>query len=163
LYFSPTFCCSSATSDCNCRTVVTILVVVVVYGDSSSYSTHLILLRRFSILYPCFTSVDSISVSFPTVVFYGYLVGCVYVFNLFYRVLNRSSSYCDSFECMAASCSSYIFYHLNSIALMVSILTIIDLALVPGPFYASSYFTLSSIDAYFNCISVIFLLYSVWD
>jgi hypothetical protein len=41
---------SVARSDYNCLIVVTILVVFVVYGESSSYSTHLILLRRFSIL-----------------------------------------------------------------------------------------------------------------
>jgi hypothetical protein len=48
--FSSTFSSNAAKSACNCLTVVTILVVFVVCGESSSCSTHLILLRRFSIL-----------------------------------------------------------------------------------------------------------------
>ena len=50
-----------ATSSYSHFTVVTIFVVLVVCGDSSSCSTHLNLLRRFSNLYPCFCSVVSIS------------------------------------------------------------------------------------------------------
>jgi hypothetical protein len=47
---SSTFSSNAARSACNCLTVVTILVVFVVCGESSSCSTHLILLRRFSSL-----------------------------------------------------------------------------------------------------------------
>ena len=50
-----------ATSSYSYFTVVTIFVVLVVCGDSSSCSTHLSLLCRFSNLYPCFCSVVSIS------------------------------------------------------------------------------------------------------
>jgi hypothetical protein len=50
-----------ATSSYSYFTVVTIFVVLVVCGDSSSCSTHLSLFRRFSSLYPCFCSVVSIS------------------------------------------------------------------------------------------------------
>jgi hypothetical protein len=46
-------------SDCNYLTVVTILVVFVDYGESSSCSTYLILFRRFSSLYACFCMVAS--------------------------------------------------------------------------------------------------------
>jgi hypothetical protein len=65
--YPSTFCCNSATAVCNCRTVVTILVVLVVWGDSSSCSTQRILLRRFSILYAYFYNVDSLSRSVPLV------------------------------------------------------------------------------------------------
>jgi hypothetical protein len=53
--------CNVAMSDCSCLTVVTIFVVFVDCGESSSYSTHLILFRRFSILYAYFCSVVSSS------------------------------------------------------------------------------------------------------
>ncbi len=56
---------SLATSTYSYRTVVTIFVVLVVYGDSSSYSTHLSLLRRFSSLYACFYIAESFSDSVP--------------------------------------------------------------------------------------------------
>jgi hypothetical protein len=46
--------------------VVTILVVLVVCGEFSSYSTHLSLLRRFSNLNACFCSNESFADSFPT-------------------------------------------------------------------------------------------------
>ena len=60
------YCYSVATSTYSYRTVVTILVVLVVYGDSSNCSTHLSLLRRFSSLYAYFYSVESFSDSLPT-------------------------------------------------------------------------------------------------
>jgi hypothetical protein len=63
----PTCFCSAATFDCNYRTVMTIFVVLAVPGESSSYSTHLILLRRFSILYAYFCSVGTGSSSLPAV------------------------------------------------------------------------------------------------
>jgi hypothetical protein len=60
------YCYSVATSTYSYRTVVTILVVLVVYGDSSNCSTHLSLLRRFSSLYACFYIMESLSDSVPT-------------------------------------------------------------------------------------------------
>jgi hypothetical protein len=63
----PTCFCSAATFDCNYRTVMTIFVVLAVPGESSSYSTHLILFRRFSILYAYFCSVGTGSSSLPAV------------------------------------------------------------------------------------------------
>jgi hypothetical protein len=61
---------NAATFTCNYRTVVTIFVVLAVPGASSSYSTHLILLRRFSILYAYFCSVGTGSSSLPVVLPY---------------------------------------------------------------------------------------------
>ena len=69
----PTCFCSAATFDCNYRTVMTIFVVLAVPGESSSYSTHLILLRRFSILYAYFCIVDSVSCSLSAVFPYDYV------------------------------------------------------------------------------------------
>jgi hypothetical protein len=133
-YYYTIYYCSSATSVCSFLTVVTIFVVFVVYGDCSNYSTHLILLRRFSILYPYFWSVASTSVSFPSGLFWGYVYGCVYVMYYFYNVVICSSRCFANLEWMAASWSSYFFSHLNSIALMVSTFTITDFDLVPGLF-----------------------------
>jgi hypothetical protein len=65
IYVFAICCYSVATSTYNYRTVVTILVVLVVYGDSSSCSTHLSLLRRFSSLYACFYIAESLSDSVP--------------------------------------------------------------------------------------------------
>ena len=121
-YYYYTICsCSSATSVCSFLTVVTIFVVFVVYGDCSNYSTHLILFRRFSILYPYFCSVISTSVSFPSVLFCGYV----------YNVAICYSRCFANLEWIAASCSLYFFSHLNSIALMVSTFTITDFDFVP--------------------------------
>jgi hypothetical protein len=68
-------------SACNYLTVVTILVVFVDYGESSSCSTYLILFRRFSNLYACFCMVVSrscvLSLVVPSVsVFCG--IDCMY-------------------------------------------------------------------------------------
>jgi hypothetical protein len=53
--------CNVATSAYSYLTVVTIFVVLVVYGDSSIYFMHLILFRRFSNLYAYFCNVVSSS------------------------------------------------------------------------------------------------------
>ena len=66
IYVFAICCYNVATSTYNYRTVVTILVVLVVYGDSSNCSTHLSLLRRFSSLYACFYIAESFSDSVPT-------------------------------------------------------------------------------------------------
>ncbi len=80
-YCLPTYCINVATSDCNCRTVVTIFDAFVVCGGSSSYSTYLILFLRFSSLYAYFCSRDSVPLSLASVVFYSCGVGCVYYSN----------------------------------------------------------------------------------
>ena len=61
VFYISNFYCKVATSVCSCRTLFTIFVVFVVYGDSSNYSTQRSLLRMFSILYPYFYSIDSVS------------------------------------------------------------------------------------------------------
>jgi hypothetical protein len=82
-----------ATSSYSYFTVVTIFVVLVVYGDSSNCSTHLSLFLRFSNLYPCFCSVVSISDVFgslfsPVLLIYG-----VYFRSFSWNILNLSSKY----------------------------------------------------------------------
>ena len=59
-------------------TVVTIFVAFVVCGASSSYSTYLILFRRFSIMEAYVCSVDSMSSGLSLVVSLICVVGCVY-------------------------------------------------------------------------------------
>jgi hypothetical protein len=73
---SSTLSSNAAKSACNCLTVVTILVVFVVCGESSSCSTHLILLRRFSILYACFYNAVSISCVFMLLPPSFCIIGC---------------------------------------------------------------------------------------
>jgi hypothetical protein len=76
------YCSKFATSDCNCRTVVTIFEAFVVCGGSSSYSTYLTLFLRFSSLYAYFCSRDSDPLSLASVAFYSCVVGCVNYSNL---------------------------------------------------------------------------------
>ncbi len=66
IYMFAIYCFNVATSTYSYRIVVTILVVLVAYGDLSNCSTHLSLLRRFSSLYACFYIVESLSDSVPT-------------------------------------------------------------------------------------------------
>ena len=74
-----TYCSKFATSDCNCRTVVTIFDAFVVCGGSSNYSTYLILFLRFSSLYAYFCSRDSVPLSLSSVLLFCYGgVGCYY-------------------------------------------------------------------------------------
>jgi hypothetical protein len=96
---SSTFSSNAAKSACNCLTVVTILVVFVVCGESSSCSTHLILLRRFSILYACFYIVASNSCVLCSVGGAICTVGC-YCYclsNYSWSTLNFSSMNCSNF------------------------------------------------------------------
>jgi hypothetical protein len=82
-----------ATSSYSYLTVVTIFVVLVVYGDSSSCSTHLSLFRRFSNLYPCFCSVVSMSDVFWSLFSPILLVFVVYFRSCSWNILSLSSRY----------------------------------------------------------------------
>ena len=124
VYWQSTFYYNAATSVCSCLTVLTIFVVFVVYGDSSSCSTHLNLLRRFSILYAYFYTIASVSCVLycalsGAIVFYFvclFSLSC-YICNCYYMNISR-------FCCMASSYSLYLRSHRSSIASMVSALTI---------------------------------------
>jgi hypothetical protein len=122
-----------ATSAYSYLTVVTIFVVLVVYGDSSIYSTHLILFRRFSILYAYFYRADSCSTSFPTV-FPFCCCADPDIFAYFFSRSSASYSSRSTFACWSVSMEflafnlalnywvslvSYslnLFSHLNSMA-----------------------------------------------